>query len=80
MRSYVPTIFPGYTDDAISVKGSDDEDSINTDLDATYDEMRNAISTQAFMWPSSYASCTEVTMAVHAQALSVCGKVVKFET
>jgi hypothetical protein len=60
-----------FTEEAISVKGSDDDDSINADCDATYDEMTTEVPNQAFMWLSSYASWTEVTTAVHAQALSV---------
>ena len=38
---------------------------------ATYDELTTKVPTQAFMWPSSYASWTDVTTAVHALALSV---------
>ena len=53
------------------LKGSDDDYSINGDFDTTDDEMLNEVPRQAFKWPSSYASWTEVTMAVHAHALSV---------
>ena len=71
MRYYVLPNFPGYTEEAISVNGSDDDDSSNADIYATYDELTTKVPTQAFMWPSSYASWTDVTTAVHALALSV---------
>ena len=39
MRYYVLPNFPGYTEEAISVNGSDDDDSSNADIYATYDEL-----------------------------------------
>ena len=71
MKSCVLPLFTRCTEEAISVKGSDDDYSINGDFDTTDDEMLNEVPRQAFKWPSSYASWTEVTMAVHAHALSV---------
>ena len=71
MKSCVLPLCTRCTEEAISVKGSDDDYSINGDFDTSDDEMRNEVPRQAFEWPSSYASWTEVTMAVHAHALSV---------
>jgi hypothetical protein len=65
------SIFPGYTQEVVSVQGSDDDDNNNANCDAPFEDMTTNVPTQAFMWPPSYASWTEVTTAVHAQALSV---------
>jgi hypothetical protein len=71
MLSKFSPIFSSSTQEAISVQSSDDDDSNNSDFNAPDDEMTANVPTQTFMWPSAYASWTEVTAAVHAQALSV---------
>jgi hypothetical protein len=64
-------IFPGSTQEVLSVQGSEDDDNNNGNYDAPFEEMTTNVPMQAFMWPESYASWTDVTTAVHAQALSV---------
>ena len=64
-------IFPGSTQEVLSVQGSEDDDTNNGNYDAPFEEMTTNVPTQAFTWPTSYASWTDVTTAVHAQALSV---------
>ncbi len=71
MIPYISPIMPGATSDAISVKSSEDDIINNDACEASSYQFEPEDQNDAFMWPSSYDSWTNVTTAVHAQALSV---------
>ncbi len=68
---YISPILPGSTSDAISVKSSEDDNSNNAACESSSPEFKPDDPSHAYTWPSSYDCWTDVTTAVHAQALSV---------
>jgi hypothetical protein len=71
MIPYISSIMPGATSDVLYVKSCEDDHSNNAAYDSSLDELKPDDRSHTFLWPSTYDCWTNVTTAVHAQALSV---------